>query len=85
MSVMNDTTPEAGRLARELWLALPPEQRLLMAAGMFDTARAFVMASLPDGLTLDEQRTRLCARLYGEELARRYRAALGGGGGSEGA
>lgn len=76
---MRDTTPAAARLVRERSLALPAERRLILAAGMFDTARAFVLASLPQGLPAEEVRVRLCARLYGPELARRCEAVLRGG------
>lgn len=73
-----DTTPEVARLARERWLALPEERRLELAADMFDTARALVVASFPGGLSQTERRARLCERFYGAELARRYRAAVEG-------
>lgn len=73
---MHDTTPAAARLVRERSLALPPERRMIQAAEMFDTARAFVLASLPEGLAAGERRVRLCKRLYGEELAGRCGAWL---------
>ena len=63
-------------LVRERWLALPAERRLVLAAEMFDTARALVLASLPAELSAAERRARLCERFYGAELARRYRAAV---------
>lgn len=71
---MRDTAPVAAALARERWLDLPPEHRLLLAASMFDSARAMVFASIPDDLTPASRRSWLCARLYGGDLARRLEA-----------
>ena len=63
---MNDTTPEFERLVRERFLALAPAERVNMCAGMFDTARALVEASLPPGLDPIERRRRICRRFYGD-------------------
>ncbi|HUG40393.1 MAG TPA: hypothetical protein VMM12_07905 [Longimicrobiales bacterium] len=71
-----DTTPAAARIMRERWLALRPERRLVLAARMFDSARALVLSSFPEGLPEEDLKTRLCARLYGEDLSQRYNAAL---------
>ena len=68
---MRDTSPEAERLVRERYRAMPPEQRLLTALHMFDTARALARASLPPGLSEGELRRRLCERFYGAELAQK--------------
>ncbi len=73
---MRDTMPKAARLMKELWLGLPDERRIVLAAEMFDTARVLVLASFPDGLSPAETRRRLCARLYGKDLAARCAAAL---------
>lgn len=73
---MHDTTPLVARKMRDAWLELPPERRLLLAAGMFDGARAMALASFPDGLSAEELKVRLCERLYGERLALHYRLAL---------
>ena len=63
---MNDTTPEVARLVRELCARKTGAERLQMGAGMFETARTLVLASLPPGLPEQEIRRRLCERLYGE-------------------
>jgi len=44
----------------------------LMGADMFETARAFVLASLPPGLPPQELRRRLCERFYGTLAERVY-------------
>ncbi len=43
---------------------------------MFDTARALVLVSLPEGLSAAERRARLCERFYGTGLAQCYPAAV---------
>jgi len=73
---VRDTMPQAARLMKELWLELPDDRRMALATEMFDTARVLVLSSFPDGLSPAETRRRLCARLYGEDLAVRCAAAL---------
>jgi len=63
---VNDTAPEVDAQYRALLLARSPAERLLMAVGMFDTARALVIASLPHGLPIEEIRRRLAQRFYGD-------------------
>ena len=65
---MNDTSPEIARLIRERLMQLSGEERLRMAASMFESARHLVLASLPASLTESERRRELCRRLYGLEL-----------------
>jgi len=69
---MQDTTPEFHRLVQERFARMTPEQRVLACTGMFDTARALVEASLPEGLDPVERRFRLCERFYGSLAARAY-------------
>jgi len=77
---VRDTPAAFERMVRERMLALSAERRLVLGAEMFDTARAFVLASLPPELDDAERRVRLCARLYGPELAGRCEGALRGTG-----
>jgi hypothetical protein len=65
---MNDTTPEIEEKMREMLMARSGAERMIMAASMFDAARALVLASLPKGLSDDELRRRLCERTYGMTL-----------------
>lgn len=70
---MNDTSPEVERLVRERYAAMTGEERFLIGARMFDTAREIVLASLPQDLSPAERRRALCRRLYpelGEEVLR---------------
>jgi hypothetical protein len=47
---------------------MTPEERMKIAARMFDEARAIVDSSLPAGLSECERRLALAQRLYGGEL-----------------
>ncbi len=65
---MNDTSPEIAALVRERLLARSGAERVLMGSRMFDVARAMVLASFPSGLSELEIKSRLCERLYGNEV-----------------
>lgn len=43
-----------------------------MCADMFETARRIVEASLPEGLSPEERRYRICRRFYGGLADRAY-------------
>ena len=47
---MNDTPPEVERMLREKFMARSGEERFVMGALMFDSAREMVKASLPRGI-----------------------------------
>lgn len=65
---MNDTDPEIARLVRQRMLELSGSERVMMGCSMFDTAKAMIVASLPEGLTPLEIKEQLCRRLYGDEI-----------------
>jgi len=65
---MNDTSPEIAALVRERLLARSGAERVLMGSRMFDVARAMVLASFPSGLSEVEIKSRLCDRLYANEV-----------------
>ena len=65
---MNDTTPKIARLVQERHGQMAPEERLRIAAEMFETARAIVESSLPPGLSREERRLAFARRLYRDEL-----------------
>lgn len=67
---MNDTDPEIAALVRERMMSLTGEERVLMAASMFESARQLILSSLPPELSEDERRRALCRRLYGIDLPR---------------
>ena len=49
-------------------MARSGEERFVMGAQMFDSAREMVKASLPPGLSEMEQRRQLFKRIYGMEI-----------------
>lgn len=65
---MNDTDPQIARLVRQRLLERSGAERIMMASGMFETAKAIVMASFPPGLTEIEIKQRLVERFYGGEV-----------------
>ncbi len=65
---MTDTPPEIERIMRDKLMARSGEERFVMGAQMFDSAREMVKASLSPGLSKAEQRRQLFKRLYGREL-----------------
>jgi hypothetical protein len=65
---MTDTPREIERMMRDKLMARSGEERFVMGAQMFDSAREMVKASLPPGLSDVEQRRQLFKRLYGEEI-----------------
>ena len=65
---MTDTPPEVERMLRDKTMARSGEERFIMGAQMFDSAREMVKASLPRGLSETEQRRQLFKRIYGKEL-----------------
>ena len=65
---MNDTNPKIAALVRQKLLERSGEERIMMASGMFEAAKAMVLASFPAGLTEIEVKRRLVERIYGEEV-----------------
>lgn len=68
---MDDTAPEFRALVRARLAALTPQQRVVMCADMFESARSLVEASLPADTDARTRRRIVCERFYGAELARR--------------
>lgn len=66
--LMNDTDPQIAELVRQRLLERSGTERMMMASGMFEAAKAMVLASFPEGLTEIEIKERLCERLYGDEV-----------------
>ena len=65
---MTDTSPEIERMVRNKIMARSGEERFIMGAEMFDSARELVKASLPKNLSETEMRRLLFKRIYGKEL-----------------
>jgi hypothetical protein len=67
---MNDTSPEVAAYVAQRFAAMSGVERLALAAGMFETARALVLASLPPDATPLERRRHLLQRFYPELVDR---------------
>lgn len=65
---MNDTDPQIARLVRDRLMDRSGAERVLMGSRMFEVAKTMVLASFPEGLSEIEIKTRLCERLYGDEI-----------------
>jgi hypothetical protein len=65
---MNDTSPKIEAMIRERYKQMTPDERVTIAASMFETARAIVLSSLPPNLSRREQRLALARRFYADEL-----------------
>jgi hypothetical protein len=68
LALMNDTDPQIAELVRQRLMVRSGAERVMMASGMFETAKAMVLASLPTGLTEIEIKKRLVERFYGDEV-----------------
>lgn len=69
---MNDTTPQVEERFREMLLARSGEERLIMACGMYETARRLVLASLlaeDPGASPAALRRGLFLRFYGTDFS----------------
>lgn len=72
-----DTDPAVMQEYRRRLLALPPEKRIRMACGMFQSAKELVLADLRrSGLRRGELRAALFRRFYGSEFSAEDREAL---------
>lgn len=67
---MNDTSPEVAEMIAARYAAMTGAERVRIATGMFETARAIVLASLPASATADERRRHLLRRFYPELVDR---------------
>lgn len=65
---MNDTSPEFEAMVDERYRRMTPDERVRIAASMYDTARAIVLSSLPPGLSRRERRLAFAKRFYEGEL-----------------
>lgn len=65
---MNDTSETAARLVAERHASMTVEERMRIAAELFETARAIVESSLPREWTREQRRYAVAKRLYGDEL-----------------
>lgn len=68
-TTVNDTAETVARRQRECYAAMMPEERLRIAAAMYETARAIVVSSLPRELTPQQRRYAIARRFYGDEVS----------------
>lgn len=67
-SYVSDTSPEIEAMVAERYRRMTPDERMRVAASMFETARAIVESSLPTTLVGRERRLAFARRFYGDEL-----------------
>src|SRR5689334_21203371 len=65
---MSDTPPEFEEMVNERYRQMTPDERIRIAASMYDTAAAIVLSSLPPGLSRREHRLAFARRFYEGEL-----------------
>ena len=65
---MEDTTPEIRELVYRTVMSRTEEERFLMCAEMFETAKEFAKIGMPEGLTKTERQTYIFKRLHGEAI-----------------
>lgn len=73
---MNDTNEKFEALVAERHRRMTTHERVIIAAGMFDTARAIVESSLPANLPRRDRRLVFIRRLYGDEVSEAAKIAF---------
>ncbi len=64
---MIDTPPQIERMVRDKIMARTGEERFIIGAQMFDSAREIMKASLPPDLPKPERQREVFRRTYGAE------------------
>jgi hypothetical protein len=65
---MSDTSPKFDDIVRERYRRMTPDERVRIAASMFETARIIVQSSLPPDLDRKQMRLAVSRRIYAGEL-----------------
>jgi hypothetical protein len=65
---VNDTSPEFEAMVNDRYRRMTPDERVRIAASMYDTACAIVLSSLPSELSRRERRLAFARRFYEGEL-----------------
>jgi len=68
MPPVTDTSPEVAAIVRDRIMNLSGAERFVIGARMFESARAIVLASLPEDISERERKRMLYERFYGEPL-----------------
>lgn len=67
---MNDTLKEAQEFQNKLLDEFSGEEKVLMAAGMFDAAKQIIISSLPDNLSKKEILKEIFLRFYEDDFSK---------------
>jgi len=65
---MEDTSPEIKAIYRRIIMARSEEERFIMCAEMFESARTIALAAMPKNLSVADQKRFIYERTYGELL-----------------
>lgn len=65
---MEDTPREIKQKFREILMSKTEEERILMCAEMFDSAREIAISTMPENLSEAAQKKFVYKKLYGEDL-----------------
>jgi hypothetical protein len=65
---MNDTSAEVAKVVADHHRQMTPEERVRVAASLYETARAIVDSSLPQNMAQADRRLAIVRRFYGGEL-----------------
>lgn len=65
---MEDTTRENRRLVRDIVMSRTEEERFLMCAEMFETAKELAKIDMPEGLSAEEQKRYIFEKIHGEPM-----------------
>lgn len=68
MPPVTDTSPEVAAIVRDRIMKLSGAERFVIGARMFESARALVLASLPESISEPERKRMLYERFYGDRL-----------------
>jgi len=65
---MNNTPETIARMVADHHREMSPEQRMRLAASLYETARTIVASSLPQNMAKKDRRLAIARRFYGGEL-----------------
>lgn len=68
MPPVTDTSPEIAAIVRDRIMRLSGAERFVIDARMFASARAIVLASLPQNISEPERKRMLYERFYGDHF-----------------
>lgn len=65
---MEDTTFEVKQKFYEILMSRPEEERFLMCAEMYDSARVIALSNMPENLPENEQKQFIYKKIYDENF-----------------